>query len=354
MDFNDRSRPVRAGEELDQSQLESYLKTTLPQLSGPLVVEQFPSGYSNLTYLLKVGDTELVLRRPPFGAAIKTAHDMGREFRILSRLIEVFGKVPKPLAYCTDETVLGAPFYVMERVHGIILRAKPPAGMDLTPDLMRRLSTALVDSLAEMHSLDVEKTGLSDLGKPAGYVERQVRGWTERYFKAKTDEIPEIEAVTRWLAERIPGETGSSLIHNDYKYDNVVLDPLGPARILAVLDWEMATIGDPLMDLGTTLGYWIDPTDPEELLNARFGLTTLPGNLSRQEIAARYGEMARRDMSNVVFYYVFGLFKIAVIVQQIYARYKKGFTKDERFATLDRIVRALGIGAFRASQTGKL
>jgi aminoglycoside phosphotransferase (APT) family kinase protein len=350
----DRPRAVRSGEELDAVKLEAYLKQQIPDFSGPLVVEQFPSGYSNLTYLLRAGDRELVLRRPPFGANIKTAHDMGREYRILSRLIKVYPKVPRPLAYCEDDSVLGAPFYVMERVKGIILRTKPPKGLDPSPELMRRLSETFIDHLAELHAVDYEAAGLSDLGRPEGYVARQVKGWAERYKNARTDDIPEIERVVAWLTDHRPPEAGASLIHNDYKYDNLVLDPEDLFRIIAVLDWEMATIGDPLMDLGTTLGYWIDPDDPDELRALQFCPTTLPGNLNRLQLVERYAQKSGRDVSCVLFYYVYALFKIAVIAQQIYSRYKRGFTQDERFASLISAVQVLGKTAARAIEKGRI
>ena len=336
----DQPQKTRPGEELDAGKLEIYLRQALPDLGGPIQIEQFPRGYSNLTYLVRVGERELVLRRPPFGAKIKTAHDMGREYRILSHLIAVYPNVPRPCAYCADEAVLGAPFYLMERVTGIILRAKPPAGLELTPTLMGRISEGFVDNLAKIHGVDYVAAGLGDLGRPEGYVARQVEGWTKRYQNARTDDIPEMDRLASWLAEHKPAEAGGCLIHNDYKYDNLILDPLDPARIKAVLDWEMATIGDPLMDLGSTLGYWVDADDPEEWRQQSFGLTTLPGNLNREQLLARYAAITGHQVSNAVFYYGYGLFKIAVIVQQIYARYKQGLTQDARFGALINLVRA--------------
>jgi aminoglycoside phosphotransferase (APT) family kinase protein len=342
----DQPREVRRGEELPIEKLVAYLHAQLPQFAGALSVKQFPSGHSNLTFFLQIGEQELVLRRPPFGDKIKSAHDMSREYRILSHLYPVYNKVPRALLYCDDESVIGAPFYVMERVQGMILRAKPPQGLALTPDVMRNLSLAFVDNLAAIHAVDYHAAGLGDLGKPNGYAARQVRGWTERYVNAKTDDLPDIERVAAWLAEHLPRESGAALIHNDYKYDNLVLDPSN-LSIRAVLDWEMATIGDPLMDLGTSLGYWVEANDPEELRALAFGLTMLPGNLTREEIVQRYAQISRRDVSNIQFYYVYALFKIAVIVQQIYNRYKKGFTHDPRFASMIDAVRVLGKTAAR-------
>lgn len=342
----DQPHDVRAGEELPLDQLGNYLTGKLSNVHGNISIRQFPSGHSNLTYSVQIGEQEFVLRRPPFGANIKSAHDMAREYRILSHLYPVYKRVPRPVLYCDDESIIGAPFYLMERVQGIILRAKPPPGLNLTPTVMRNLAQATVDNLAAIHALDYNAAGLGDLGKPQGYVMRQVRGWTERYLHAKTDEIPEMERVATWLAEHLPAESGAALIHNDYKYDNLVLDP-NDLTIRAVLDWEMATIGDPLMDLGTMLGYWVEANDPEELRAMAFCLTTLPGNLTREEIVQRYAQVSGRDVSQIQFYYVYALFKIAVIVQQIYARWKRGYTQDARFANLINGVRVLAHTAMR-------
>jgi aminoglycoside phosphotransferase (APT) family kinase protein len=307
----DQPRDVRPGEALDEARLHAFLVARRPELSGPLAVQQFPSGHSNLTYLLRVGEHELVLRRPPFGAAIKTAHDMGREFHILSGLADVYPKVPRPILFCEDESVIGAPFYLMERVRGVILRGqRPPRGITLSPEVMRKLSTALIENLAQLHAVDAAQAGLSDLGHPQGYVARQIKGWTERYLRAKTDAIPQVEEVAAWLEKHRPPERGVSLIHGDFKYDNCVLDPEDLSRIVAVLDWEMATIGDPLMDLGTTLGYWVDPTDPDEHKLLPLGPTLLEGNLDRSALVAEYCRLSGRAVPDPLFYYVYGLFKI--------------------------------------------
>ena len=301
-----------------------------------------------------VSPRELVLRRPPFGARIKSAHDMGREFRILSALQGVYDRIPKPLVYCEDESVLGAPFYVMERVSGVILRAAPPPGLNLTPDVMRRLSESFIDNLVAIHAVDCAAAGLADLGRPEGYVTRQVEGWTKRSQAARTDDIAAMDQLATWLLQHRPGETGACLIHNDYKYDNLVLDPTDLANILATLDWEMSTLGDPLMDLGSTLGYWVDADDPPEWRQQAFGVTTLPGNLNREQLVERYTARSGRAVASPVFYYAYGLFKIAVIVQQIYARYRQGLTKDERFARLIEMVRAASGMAMRSIQLGRI
>ncbi|MCI0571372.1 MAG: phosphotransferase family protein [Myxococcaceae bacterium] len=353
-EWQDRTRAVREGEELDVAWLERFLTENVPGAMGPLTVEQFPGGHSNLTYLLRMGERELVLRRPPFGAkAIKAGHDMEREYRILSRLLPVYPRVPRPLAFCAEgASPLGAPFYVMERVQGIILRNRLPRGLVLGEADFRRLSEAFVDNLVALHAVDWRAAGLGELGRPEGYVARQVAGWTERYEKARTDDIPEMEDVARWLAAHLPPEAAPTVIHNDYKYDNLVLDPGDVSRIRAVLDWEMATIGDPLSDLGMALAYWLEPGDPEEAVALNIGLTTQPGNLLRLQLVERYAERSGRDVRDIGFHYVLALFKVAVIAQQIYFRYKQGLTKDERFGLLLFAVGVLSRLAVRAIETG--
>lgn len=356
MDNIDRTKAVRAGEELDSEKLSAFLaQHGLAQhgLAGPLTVEQFPSGHSNLTYLIRTGARELVLRRPPFGSKVKSAHDMGREVRILSRLHAVYPKAPLPLAYTDDEAILGAQFYVMERIRGRILRrAIPP---DFTPSIARALSEAAIDGLVELHALDYAAAGLADLGKPAGYVVRQVTGWAKRYQDSKTDDIPEVDAIARWLTERMDAASNASraaLIHNDWKYDNLVLDA-ELTRIIGVLDWEMSTIGDPLMDLGTTLSYWVEPNDPEELKMFAFGPTYAPGSMTRVELVERYAQKTGVTF-DPLFYFVFALFKNLVVAQQIYYRYQQGLTKDERFAMFIVGVRLIAGQATRAMERGTI
>ncbi len=345
---------VRAGEELPIPQLAAYLQSHLPNAEGTLSVEQFPQGHSNLTYLLKLGDRELVLRRPPFGNQVRTAHDMGREYRILSRLSIVYPPAPRPELFCADERVIGAPFYLMERRRGMVLRRSLPHGMTISPDVARRMSCALIDNLAALHAIDYDFAGLADFGKPEGYVERQVHGWIKRYAQAKTDETPSMDRVAAWLQEQIPSESGCAVIHNDYKYDNLLLDVDDPTRIVAVLDWEMATLGDPLMDFGTTLAYWVESRDPEAMRQAAFGPTALAGSLTRLELIERYQQQTGREVTNAVFCYCFGLYKLAVIVQQIYARFVRGHTQDPRFAELGRLVSLLGRQADNAINAGNL
>ena len=346
----DQTVAVRAGEELNIPALEQYLEHNLPGFGGITAVKQFPGGYSNLTYLLQTPNADYVLRRPPFGANIKTAHDMGREYSVLSLLHQVYPKVPHPILYCPQTTVIGAPFYLMQRINGVILRNQPPEGIDLSPALLRQISEATVDNLAQLHGLDVEQTGLLSLGKPDGYVQRQVSGWIQRYQKAETDAIPDMNLLARWMPENIPQTTDIAFIHNDYKYDNLVLNPNSLTQIIAVLDWEMATIGHPLMDVGTTLAYWAQPNDHPALIG--FSLTSRPGNLTRTEALQRYAQNSGLPVHDFVFYYAFGCFKIGVICQQIYARYKKGLTTDPRFATLLLLVKAIAHNGVRAIQSG--
>ncbi len=296
----------------------------------------------------------MVLRRPPFGSKVKSAHDMSREYRVLSRLHAVYPQAPKALLYCEDPSVLGAPFYLMECVQGIILRRDPPEALGIIAETARQLSEAFVDNLARLHGLDYTSIGLADLGKPHGYLDRQVAGWIERYHGSRTHDLPEVENLSAWLNESKPRETSSALIHNDYKYDNIVLDPANITRIVGMLDWEMCTIGDPLTDLGTALAYWVDPQDPEELQRIRWGPTTLPGTLTRAELVRRYAQKTGHDVSNMVFYRVLALFKVAVIIQQIYYRYHHGLTKDARFASLPEVVKVALRAGLRSAEESSL
>jgi aminoglycoside phosphotransferase (APT) family kinase protein len=336
---SDRPGKARENEVPDVLKLNNYLKDSAPALGQIQSIEQFPSGYSNLTFCLLSQDKDWILRRPPIGANIKSAHDMGREFTVLSKLKPVYSKVPRPVLYCEDVSIIGAPFYIMERLQGIILRASGVPYDSITPGTFRILSEVLVDNLVQIHSLDLIQSGLYTLGKPEGYVQRQVDGWIKRYKDAETDTLQEMNRLIEWLTNHLCEIKTPSFLHNDYKYDNVILNPDDLTEIVGVLDWEMATVGDPLMDLGASLAYWSEVGDNPVLKS--FNLTSLPGNLSRQEVINRYAEKSKRDVSNILFYYVFGLFKNAVIAQQIYARWKKGYTRDERFGGLLNVIKAL-------------
>ena len=350
------TKPIRQGEELNTANLQFFLREDLGVKTDEIEISQFPAGSSNLTYCIKIGETEYVLRRPPFGNQVKSAHDMAREFNVLSKLSEVYKPAPKPLIYCADKAVIGSEFYLMERRSGLIIRgtmSEPSAAADgLTlqnsADLRKRVVESFIENLVKLHSLDYKKIGLENLGKPEGYAERQVTGWTKRYFNAKTDDQTELEKSIEWLNSNIPESSGATLVHNDYKFDNVMLNPHDLTEITAVLDWEMTTIGEPLMDLGTTLGYWMSRESGNELLNMPFNPRVLMENISRKELVEIYGEKSGRDVSDILFYYVFGTFKIAVIAQQIYFRYAKGFTQDRRFATFNHFVNSLGKIALKA------
>ena len=351
----DGARPPRQGEELDTPKLELFLHQQLPQTQGgKLVIEQFPSGFSNLTYLLRCGELEMVLRRPPFGNRVKSAHDMAREHQVLSGLQEAYPLAPKTYLYCDDEEILGAPFYVMERRKGVVLRRKLPRGLDLRPVIAGRLSEHFIESLADLHTLDYEGAGLSDLGHPEGYVKRQVEGWIKRYTRAQTDSWQEFEEMGAWMLDNMPCSSGAALVHNDYKYDNVLLDPNDLTRLVAVLDWEMCTLGDPLMDLGTTLAYWVQADDPPALIGSAFGPTAVAGSWTRQQLAEHYASRTGADISNLVFYMCFGYYKLGVIVQQIYYRYFKGHTQDPRFAQLNQMVGMLGKAGLHTLNRGSI
>ncbi len=347
----DSATDIRKGEEFDIQKLSSFLKGKLSGFEGEILVKQFPGGFSNLTYLITAGSKEYVLRKPPYGANIKSAHDMGREYKVLSLLEPVYAKIPKPITYCDDETILGSPFYLMERVKGIILRNKVPKGLGLDAKHFKKLSIQTIENLVELHNLELEKSNLISLGKPEGYVGRQVEGWIKRYFKAETDEIKAMNAAAQWMQSNMPKTSQTAFIHNDYKYDNLVLDA-DSLTIKAVLDWEMATVGDPLMDVGTALAYWVEAKDHPAL--QAYNLTWVEGNLTRQDVVEKYADLRNVKVAEVLFYYVFGCFKLGVIAQQIYARYKKGFTKDERFSLLIHLVHACGNNAENAIKYNRI
>jgi aminoglycoside phosphotransferase (APT) family kinase protein len=317
------------------------------------VITQYKGGYSNLTYLITSPDGEFVLRRPPLGLKISKAHDMIREFKVLQALEKAgYSKVPKPILSCEDESVIGVPFFMMQKVNGLILRNRIPEGLTLDKGFFRKLSQNTIDGLLELHGLELESSGLGVMGKPEGYVERQVTGWSERYFKAKTDELKEMEATSRWLLDNLPKAENCGFIHNDYKYDNLVLKGPEDPSIKAVLDWEMATVGDPLMDLGTSLAYWAEDSDPDML--KMFNLSYMPGNLTRQEVIQYYGLNSSLNLNEILFYYVFGLFKVGVIAQQIYKRFTLGFSQDPRFAGLINVVDSCGKTALKSIKTEKI
>ncbi|VXD00251.1 Aminoglycoside phosphotransferase [Pseudomonas sp. 8Z] len=333
MALTDQSTAIREGEDLDAGTVDAYLKLHIPSLNGSPRISQFPGGASNLTYLIEYPQQEFVLRRPPFGHKAKSAHDMGREYRILNQLNAGFPYCPKAYVHCTDESVIGAEFYVMERVKGIILRADMPSELDFTPQQTTALCKSFIDKLVDLHNVDYQACGLSDLGKPEGYVARQIKGWCERYEKALTPDAPTWEQVKAWLHDKMPADHPKpGIVHNDYRFDNVILDPNDPMQIIGVLDWEMTTIGDPLMDLGNTLAYWIEAGDPPPVQLMRRQPSNASGMLTRQQFVDYYAERAGIEINNFDFYYTYGLFRLAGIVQQIYYRFYHRQTQDKRFA----------------------
>jgi len=331
------NQEVRKGEELPAVKLKQFLQENhlIGSIESELFVKQFTHGYSNLTYLLSIENKEYVLRKPPIGA-IKRGHDMSREFKVQSAVQKEFSKVPKMFAYTDAAAVLGSEFYIMEKVEGIILNFKEAKKRAIPANDYKTIANAWLDTFTELHQLDYDAIGLTNLGKPEGYVERQVTNWGKQYLKAATKDVPSAEKVMQWMQENQPKNYQHCLIHNDYKYDNVVFKDNSWKEITAVLDWEMATLGDPLMDLGTSLGYWTLASDHDFIKQGIPSPTIFEGNPMRSEIVASYAKKSGRDIHNMVFYYAFGLFKIAVIAQQIYYRYSKGLTSDPRFANLDK------------------
>ena len=345
------TKPIRPGEELNIVSLTEYLEKNLVNFPEKLdfsqiKLEQFPGGHSNLTYLVKIGEHEFVLRRPPFGPVAPTAHDMPREFRLLSMVNPHFNLAPRPYLLCEDINIIGAHFYLMERQKGWIIRRSLPEGFSIDLEIRRQISLAMIDTLAKLHSVDIYATGLDKIGKPLGFVSRQVKGWSERWQRAKTTTVPAMETVMLWLNEHMPPESvPSTLVHNDFKLDNVILAANEPNQVIGVLDWEMSTVGDPLIDLGVILGYWSQAKDPVARRESISPVTCEPGWLTRQELITRYGEKTGRDLSHIVFYETFAIFKLAVVLQQIYYRYACGQTKDERFKEFEQVVIGLADAA---------
>ena len=330
---------------LDSRRLAAFLRERLPacgldprDLSAEMEVARFSGGHSNLTYLVRFGDLELVVRRPPQGPLPPAAHDMAREYRWLAALNPIFPLAPRPYLLCDDLNVIGSICYVMERRHGVVVRHDEPPALIDRPDERRRVSEALVDTLAALHAIRVDTNGLFGLGKPSGFVERQVRGWTERWHRSKTEPVPEIEAIAAWLLEWVPPDPASpSIVHGDFKLDNVMLDSSDAGRIVAIFDWEMSALGDPLIDVGILLAYWGPTAPPGHEVGAK-PFTNRSGWLTREEIVQRYGAGSRRDVTHILFYEIFALFKAAVVIQQIFQRYSRGGTTDPRFARFDERV----------------
>lgn len=347
------TNPVRASEQLAWDNLAAYARPKLQAVlvdgfdeSAPLTVEQFHGGHSNLTYLLRFGDQEFVMRRPPFGPLALKAHDMAREYRILEAVHNVFPLAPRPFALCEDTSVIGSVFYIMERRHGLVVRFEEPPELANRPAERRRVSEAMVAALAALHNVDISAPKLSALGKPAGFVERQVSGWGERWKRSQTSELPEMDMLAAWLTAHLPSDPlRPTLVHGDFKLDNVMLDSADLGRIVGVFDWEMCAVGDPLVDVGILLCYWVHTAKATQR-DALTSVTDRPGWFTREEILERYAAQTRINLANITFYEVFAVFKLTVVLQQIFFRYHHGQTDDPRFATLDQRVEWLArIGA---------
>ena len=332
---------VRPEETLDLARLEPWLRTHLASTDGALTVRQFPGGHANLTYLLRFGETEYVLRRPPLGPLAPTSHDMTREHRVLARLGKLFPLAPTSFALCQDESIIGVDFHVIERRRGFVIRSALPVGLHVDPSTVRRLSEMIVDTLADLHAVDPTRVGLADLGRPVGFVARQLSGWSARWHAAKDRERPSVDRLISWLHEQMPASPATSLLHNDYKLDNILLDPSDPATATAVLDWDMCTRGDPLMDLGYLLNVWIEAGDPPAWREHAVMPSYEDGFMNRRDVVERYAERTGFDVGAALWYYAFGAFKLMVILQQIYIRYLRGQTRDPRFADLGRRVDGL-------------
>lgn len=331
-----------------QESLQAYLDNQLPH-GKILSIKKYGGGYSNLTYHVQTEQGAFVLRHPPKGANIKSAHDMGREYRVIKTLAPYYSAIPKPIHYCADEKIIGSPFFLMEPVDGLILRGSNPPKESIDFGVA---SKAFIQNLAQIHQLELPTEDMEGLGKPSGYIERQVHGWIDRYYRAQTETIPDMDHLAKWLKENIQVDPQVAVIHNDYKYDNLVYDPADQSKIRAVLDWEMATVGSPLMDFGTTLAYWAEVNDSKLLYP--FNVSWMPGNPSRAALADMYFEETGRPKQDLLFFYLFGLFKVGVIAQQIYARYKQGKSSDKRFEGLIYIVKTCGQQGVLSWKKGKI
>ena len=355
---------VREGEELDSEALGRHLRDSVPpdyadgDPNPTLEIRQFPGGHSNLTYFIRYGSREFVLRRPPVGPVAPTAHDMPREYRLLSIINTQFPLAPRPVLLCEDPSIIGVPFYLMERRSGFIIRGKLPAALDHDFELRRHLSESVLDTLVALHSVDIYSSGIVNIGKPVGFVARQVYGWAQRWQRSRTGELPEMDEVIDWLSDRIPVETEScaTIVHNDFKLDNLMLDAEDLTRVVAVLDWEMCTVGDPLIDVGLLLTYWTMDAgghlagETEDQNSSLRAVTNGPGWMTREEIIERYESKTGRNLSQIIFYETFARFKVAVVIQQIYFRYVQGQTRDQRFQNLDQLVLGLTREALELAQ----
>lgn len=336
---------VRPDERFDETVLADYLRGKLDGSDAPLRVRQFGGGAANLTYLLDYGSHQYVLRRPPLGPVAPSAHDMAREYRVLSVLYQAFPLAPRAYVFCDDLSVIGAPFFVMERRQGVVVRRAIPDVFADMPDAPRRMSEVLVDALVDFHAVDYGALGLENLGKPDGFIQRQIDGWYGRWERAKVEDLPQMETVYNWLRDHIPPPSTPTLVHNDYKLDNVMLAADDPGRMVAIFDWDMCTLGDPLSDLGALLTYWTEPDDAPYLQMTAMMPVGDNRFLKRDELVGRYAEKSGRDVSHIRFYHALGLYRLVVICAQIYIRYKRGQTQDARFDAFGQMIPLLAQGA---------
>ncbi|GKW45634.1 phosphotransferase family protein [Planococcus sp. NCCP-2050] len=319
--------------------VEQHLRKSIPDLpNGKLNVRQFSEGYSNLTYLLNIDDWEGVLRRPPFGEVPPKAHDMQREFRMLEKVNPVFPLAPKPYVYCEDPAIMDKHFYVMEKKQGVVIDDVLPENYGGSEQAGPKISQTVIQTLAQLQAIDYQKAGLADMGKPEGFLERQVKGWIKRYDHSKTESIPQLSELEQWLAANLPKTQETTIVHNDFKLNNMVLDAQDPGKAVGILDWELSTIGDPMSDLGSTVAYWGQPDDPDMGINI---VTSQKGFYTRREFVEAYAKASGRDVSNINYYVTFGFYKLAVILQQIHYRWKIGEIDDDRFGELNIAVRNL-------------
>jgi len=345
--MNEDTIPVRTDEHFDEKRLAEYLRGKLPGTENALTVRQFDGGAANLTYLLDYDTHQYVLRRPPMGPVAPTSHDMGREYKVLSVLHQAYPYAPQAYLYCDDTAVIGAPFFVMERYQGIVVHTHIPEAYENIPDAPQQMSRALVDALVDFHAVDYEAMGLGDLGKPDGFIRRQIEGWYRRWEAAKAEEVPEMEVLYAWLKENQPLSQWNTLVHNDFKLNNTMLDSSNPGRVVAVFDWDMCTLGDPLSDLGALLTYWTEPNDFPSMQAVAASFMPVGDNrfLTRAELVERYVERSGRDVTHIKFYHLLGIFRVTVIVAQIYIRFHRGQTQDQRFASFGLLTKNLAQAA---------
>jgi aminoglycoside phosphotransferase (APT) family kinase protein len=334
MSLIDQPKTLRAEDAFDTEAVFTFLKKHIPNVEGTLEVKQFSGGASNLTYQLSVDNQQFIMRCPPKGTKAKGAHDMAREYNIMSALKPMFPDVPKMIAYTNDESIMGREFYLMEKITGIIPRANMPKELQLSEADTRKMCLNVIDKLIALHQLDLEKTGLATFGKGEGYIQRQIDGWCARYEKAKTWNVPSCQRVMDFLKKNIPNQERKCFIHNDFRLDNVVFNAENPTEVIGILDWEMATIGDPLMDLGNSMAYWVQADDDFFMRSIRRQPTHLKGMLKRNEVVSYYLEKMNFPKEDFTFYEVYGLFRLAVILQQIYYRYHHKQTTNPMFKNL--------------------